>query len=328
MFKNFNRILFFGGAFLVSRFACGAVGGEEQLIQEDQPWFTGPLLTPSALVVPYGKVNIEPYVYLKTRKASYDAHGHSKNQPKFTEYNPQLICYIGVTECISFQFTPQLVSSRTEGQSSTHIGDLPLGFDFQLFAQNERPWAALKFYIRETLPTGHYQKLDPSNLGTDASGKGSFATQAGFIFSKEFHYSTWHYLRPRLALFGQYSHPVHVRGFNSYGGGFGAAGKVFPGAEYTALLGLEYSLSQRWALALDIKDVYNQKVRFKGQKGIGLNGAPASLGGGSSYQLSVAPALEYNFNEKMGLIGGSWFTLAGRNSTDFLTWVIAFNYYN
>ncbi len=48
----------------------------------------------------------------------------------------------------------------------------------------------------------------------------------------------------------------------------------------------------------------------------------------TSAQFSIAPAIEYNWNANIGIIFGSWFTLAGKNSTQFTSGVFAFNYYN
>jgi hypothetical protein len=50
-------------------------------------------------------------------------------------------------------------------------------------------------------------------------------------------------------------------------------------------------------------------------------------GGPSSSQYSLAPAIEYNWSQNIGLIGGVWFTVAGQNISQFNSIVIALNYY-
>jgi hypothetical protein len=47
----------------------------------------------------------------------------------------------------------------------------------------------------------------------------------------------------------------------------------------------------------------------------------------SNEQWSVAPAIEYNWSKNVGLIVGSWFSFAGRNSVRFISGVAALNIY-
>ena len=39
--------------------------------------------------------------------------------------------------------------------------------------------------------------------------------------------------------------------------------------------------------------------------------------------LTIAPAVEYNFNQHVGLIAGPWFSLRGKNTTEFFGLVAA-----
>lgn len=54
-------------------------------------------------------------------------------------------------------------------------------------------------------------------------------------------------------------------------------------------------------------------------------GNSQGIGNGHLYSLSLAPALEYNLTENIGLIGGCWFTLEGRNVPSFFSGVLQFN---
>ncbi len=54
-----------------------------------------------------------------------------------------------------------------------------------------------------------------------------------------------------------------------------------------------------------------------------MNGEPAIVGTGYSNLLTIALAVEYNFNEHVGLIAGPWFSLRGRNTTEFFGVVAA-----
>jgi hypothetical protein len=92
-------------------------------------------------------------------------------------------------------------------------------------------------------------------------------------------------------------------------------------------VGLEYSLTRNWVLATDVLNTYTNKTWFKGRPGVTASGEPAGIGMHSSNRISLAPAIEYNFSDLFGIIAGCWFTVAGRNSGDFVSGVIAFNWY-
>ena len=120
---------------------------------------------------------------------------------------------------------------------------------------------------------------------------------------------------------------VKVTGFNAYGGGFNASGTVKPGMSTFALLALEYSFTQKIAFAMDILYNYIDKTTFSGNPGTNLDGTIASNSVGSSQQLSLTPGLEYNFNKNIGLLLSSWFTVNGRNATDFAGGALLLTYY-
>lgn len=296
---------------------------------QDKPWFTGPLLTPSPWVVRYGYTNLEPYIFYRTFPGSYDNNWNYRSSPTRTALTWQLVAYVGVSEKVAFKFTPGFQWRRRQGQGSLNYVDLPLEFNFQLYKESDAtPWPSIKLVVGETLPTGIYQRLNPRKLGTDASGNGSFQTVLGLIFGRAYPLRGMNWFRYRTYLSYVYGGPVHVRGYNAYGGGIGTAGKVYPGHTFRFFLGLEYSLTQRWVLALDVRAIWQGDTSFSGTRGVTSSGALASVGGKANQNYSLAPAIEYSFNKKMGLVAGPWFSVAGKNSSKFLNWAIAFNYFN
>ena len=132
-----------------------------------------------------------------------------------------------------------------------------------------------------------------------------------------------HVFRYRLnASYGFYS-PVTVQGFNSYGGGFGTEGKVDPGSVTTLTVAGEYTLTRHVVLALDVSFQIANATRFSGITRVGASGDPATVGKGYSKVLTVAPAVEYIWNQHVGVIAGPWFSLSGRNSAEFFGVVAA-----
>ena len=77
---------------------------------------------------------------------------------------------------------------------------------------------------------------------------------------------------------------------------------------------------------LDNVYIHANKNRFSGKAGFAPSGEPAVIKWPSTEQLSFAPAIEYNFNENCGLIAGSWFSAAGRNSWEFRSGILSFIY--
>jgi hypothetical protein len=65
---------------------------------------------------------------------------------------------------------------------------------------------------------------------------------------------------------------------------------------------------------------------FQGTAGSNADGSPASVGSLPSQQVTLAPAIEYNFSEHWGLIAGMWFTVHVHNTSNFVSGVIALNY--
>ena len=88
---------------------------------------------------------------------------------------------------------------------------------------------------------------------------------------------------------------------------------------------LSLILTNTSSLPSILMDVYADRTKFSGKRGRDQDGNPAEIGSGSSDVLSLAPALEWNFTENLGIIGGVWFSLTGRNSEDFISYVFSVN---
>ncbi len=292
------------------------------------PWFTGTLLAPASSVIPQGYYDIEPSFFVSDTFGKYDREWKAHSVPTFIESNNFLFVQLGLTNEFNLVFAPGVLYNHTEGQSSTHFDDLPIGFITRLFAEKEgRWWPTILFSIVETFPTGRFQKLDPKKKLTQVSGLGSYSTQFGLVLSHLYHIAKHNYLVLYLTIQDTVYAPVHVKGFSFYGGGFGTRGKVRPGNLITTILSVEYSLTKNWALALDIQNFYTNKTKFSGKRGVDETGAVASVGFPSEDQLNLTPAIEYNFSDACGIIAGAWFSATGRNEPQFAGVGIGINFY-
>ncbi|NGX45005.1 MAG: hypothetical protein K940chlam2_00145 [Chlamydiae bacterium] len=287
------------------------------------PLFTGPLLTPSGHVVPRGFVNFEPYAFVNVTTGKYDDDWNSSSVPNFVNVNWQGPIFIGLTPMSDILLVPQASWNSTMGVSNLVFNDFIVEYDLALVQDtrtNKIP--GVKIYIQETFPTGQYERLDPQKLGTDAGGRGTFATNVGFVITRVFHMYDDHFLALRLNPFYTFRTKVDVKGVNAYGGAKDTDARVDPGDSYGAFFGAEYNLSRHWALALDVAGSYEYKTTFKGNPG-----TLSSLASPEAIQFSLAPAIEYNFNASVGIIAGAWFTVAGKNSSRFASGAIAINYF-
>lgn len=304
---------------------------EKNLRADEQfppPWFTGPLLTPAGSIVPIGYINFEPYTFVNVFTGDYDKDWNSFSTPTFYDVNFQASLYIGLSNWIDMQIIPQASWNETENVTSLEFNDLFLSLEFQVLKNTETNQIPdLKIYIQETFPTGHYQRRQKEKKGTDIGGQGSFITTLGFVVARTFHIYRQHYLAFRFNGFYDIPTSSHVHGINFYGGAENTNATVNVGQSFGILSSLEYSLTKNWALAIDFSAEYRFQSTFSGNPGTNADGTLAPLGLPSFILFSLAPAIEYNFNEYVGIIAGGWFTIAGKNAPRFASGVIAINYF-
>ncbi len=294
------------------------------------PWLTGPIFAPSGITIPPGHYYIEPYFFLTANTAAYNRDWKPVKQETFWSAYFQPFYQMGLNSIMDFDITPTVYYNFTEHAANWAFGDLSAGIDIQLFQMGVKPtdWTtSIKIEFNETFPTGKYDNLKPIKLGTQVGGAGSYVTSFVLCWAQIVYVGRGHFFDTRLGLTYNVPTSVRVKGLNAYGGGKGTRGTVYPSQSFRTDLGMEFTLTQNWVLAMDVIGTWAGKTRFKGNPGTAPDGSPAKVGGGSSVQFQLAPAIEYNFNENIGIIGGYWFTLAGRNSQKFSSGVFVLSWY-
>ncbi len=295
--------------------------GQAEAIPPNLPWLTGPLLCPAGRVIPQGNLNFEPYLFGTTIFGTYDSHWHTQSLPHFYSVSSVNPIQYGLPFRFDVQVIPQFSWNHTDGASHWVINDLPLVLDFQLLYDKPNYWwPAIKLLFSVTAPIGKYEKLDPEHLGTDASGSGSWNPTLGLTFARLFTFDPTHFLSARCFVGYTFPHSLHVKGLNAYGGDPTTQGTVHSGASLNAIAGLEYTPTPHWALACDFQYSHQNTTYFHGDTLL-------PVGGPSSEEFSIAPAIEYNWNAYVGLIAGVWFSVAGRNTTQFASGIVAVNIY-
>lgn len=280
------------------------------------PWYAGPLVTPSASMMPPGSANIQPYLFIQGNYASFNEDRKSISLPH-NLYTVTVMApmQVGVTDSTDVVVNPSAKANWQNHHSGGGFGDLGLTYGFKIFAETLYI-PKFKFTVAETFPTGRYKNLSPTTL--NGTGAGAYSTTFGFATGKVIWWTYPYPMNTRLFFGYTISTMVNVSGYNSYGGGIGTKGRVRPGNQITADFGYEVSFNQRWVFAFDVVYQAQNRTKFHGTPGTTAEGAVASVGGGYNDNLSLAPALEYNFNESFSILWGVQFSVYGRNSANFV----------
>lgn len=289
------------------------------------PWFTGPLLVPGAQVVGAGGLYFQPYFYVGEGLGIYNNGLSARRTAVEKTLNLQLATAYGITERFEVQVEAQVLWNGDNGESDAGAGDTQLELHYALADDDPDGWMpAVRADYVQIFPTGEFENLDASRNGTDARGSGSFAPTFQLNFMKTFHLGGDHFFRPDVSLIASVPLDGQVHGLNVYGGGDGTDGTVHPGNAVTAYVSGEYSLTRHWAIGFDSTYTYVDATHFTGNPGVNPDGTPAEVGVNSSYQITLSPQLEYNFDGHQGLVMGPWFTVVGKGSEDFLSFVISY----
>lgn len=294
----------------------------QQASEMFNPWYAGPLLTGSAHVLKPGLFNLQSYLFVTTQYGQYDNQRNTINTPNFIQLNVPIILQAGILDWMDASVTVQGFYNQTQGRESVNLGDTSVSVGIGLVKEGAFMPAFL-IQLSESFPTGKFNKLDSEKFGSDSTGSGSYETAIGLNFTKVI---WWWLLEHPMSFRASFSYKipstVNVRGFHAYGGGFGTNGKIRPGNIINANIGYEFSFTQRWVIATDIAYTAQDKTTFSGTPGTTSTGIAATNSSPSSDQLSLAPAIEYNPNSNTGLIAGVWFTVYGRNSSEFVSAIV------
>lgn len=291
------------------------------------PWFTGPILAPAGHTIPRGHSNLEIYGFDTIANGVFDKNWHFIHTPRSESIVGNPIFSHGLTDRIDVQYGIPYVYNRNQGASAQGIGDASAILGYQVLEQKKSMWVPdLRLTIQEVIPTGKFETLNPLNNGTDATGLGSYQTGVALNFQ---HLVTLknHYFRSRLSLNYLAPSRVSIHGLSSFGGTTQTRGSIDPGDLFTADVAGEFTLNQNWVAVMEAYYATRAATHFNGFIGNNALGMPAGIGHGDIEEITLAPAIEYNFSGNVGIIAGPWFTVAGRETTNFIAYVLALNVY-
>jgi hypothetical protein len=269
-------------------------------------WWTGPLLAASPNALPPGHWLIEPYLY-----DVMSDHTHGFGSLTYILYGLLPRFTVGVIPTFGF-------NKVNGGLSSTRIGvgDLTAVAQYRLTLFHEGslvPTTAI--VVRQVFPTGKYDDL--GDRPSDGLGAGAYTTELA-LYSQEFFWMpNGRILRVRFDATQSVSGAVTLNGVSVYGTGPDFHGSAKPGPSTSLDAAAEYSITRRWVFACDVGYGFNANTPVTGYN--------LRLNSGSSTPLAFAPAIEYNWSPRYGVILGTRIIPAMRNTTPSVTPAVAVN---
>ncbi len=294
----------------------------------DEAWWTGPLLAASAATLPEGHILFEPYIYDDVPYARLDSHGRSHGVAHANDFGSQSYLNYGLTDRFTIGLIPRLGYDQGGDRASSStigLGDLTLQAQYRLTQFQEGHWLpTISLNVQETLPTGKFDRL---NRPSDGFGAGAYTTTLAVFSQTYFWLGNGRILRVRLDLSYAIPGGVELEDMSVYGTAAGFRGRAQPGDSAFGDLAFEYSLTRKWVLALDFWYESDGSTRVFGSYPSPGAAPPIDLqsSSGAGTVLFVAPAVEYNWSDRFGVIFGTRLVAGGRNETASVTTVAAIN---
>lgn len=315
------------------------------------PWFTGPFFAESGKTIPKGHSELFLTGYYTSSDAIYNNNWmlESTSPYRTIEINPQFT--YGLTDSMDVEWDILYQNNRTLGKTRQAMGDTAILLGFQLL-DSEKISTSIRLTLEEIIPTGRFERLSSANHGTDATGLGSYQSLVGLNIEHSSVIQETYTLKSLLSIDYLYATETKIEGISTFGGNPLTRGTIKPGNVFTFDLAEELSLTQHWVAVLEGYFLFENASKFKGDVGKfkslrtldptqrervidrlhGLfpsrhNIGKLGLGNDNVGEFTFAPGLEYNFTENCGLIMGSWFTVAGKNTPNFNSIIIGLNTY-
>ena len=285
----------------------GATETEQYRAAMKSARWTGPLLASNAETLPEGHFYTEPYFF-----DVISGGEHHPGSSGFYQY--------GLSDNLTVGFQPNFAFGTREPNRGPAIGDLKLLSQLRLrhFTPEQRvPTVALVF--NATVPTGKHDRLGALK---DGHGSGSFAPEVGVNVQNYFLLGNGRLLRGRINILKSFPFRTDVVGRSVYGTGPGFRGHAKPGSKTTLIGAVEYSLTDEWVLAFDVEADFWGKTKLEGRD---EGGALVKQSSPKRWSVGFAPAIEFNWSDRSGVIAGVWITPKGHNTPSTVIPAIAYS---
>ncbi len=310
------------GTFTLLAFA--ALDARAETAPKREVRFTGPLVS-SAPPLPKGVLNIEPYLidtqvvgYYDNKRNRHDIDGMPDG------WNLVVPMQYGVTDRMSLGATLSAgLASSVDSGRSFEVGDTGLSLSYLLAKSTAPHAAALTLAVRQNVTTGRHDRLDRHGLA-EASGSGAPTTRVGLY--GQAYFLPERTLRGRInVLWRVPGTRAPIEGTSAYGTPVGFHGHAELGSAIQVSFGMEYSLSPTWVLAADLLYERDRGAQVSGDVANGADTHRFERDITSWWRQSVAPAVEYHWSDRIGLIAGALVSFEGRNSAAIVSPQVALN---
>lgn len=298
----------------------------------DDAWWTGPMLANTAATAAPGHFLIEPYLYDVIGEGRYDGAGARRGGAHANGFGSQTYVVYGLADRLAVGVIPAAgfnTVSGSPGSAGPGLGDASLLVQYGLTRFHAGSWMpATAVNVQETFPTGRYDRL--GDRPSDGFGSGAYTTALSFYSQTYFWLPNGRILRMRFNVSQAFSSNVHVEDASVYGTAAGFRGSARPGSSFSVDAAWEYSMTRSWVLASDVFYRRGGNTRLTGTNLLDANGvqnAPGiQLSSGTSDTFGVAPAIEYSWTARLGVLLGARVVAAGRNTAATITPALAINY--
>lgn len=286
------------------------------------------MLAHSAATLTRGHFAIEPSLYDVIVQGQYDRNGLRRSAPHSNDWRLLTPVSYGLADRLSVgMLLAAGYKEVSNGPSSASVGlaDVNLQCQYRLTQFHEGGWIpTISIGLQETFPTGKYDRL--RNRPSDGFGNGAYTTTLAFFSQTYFWLPNGRILRVRFNALPAFSGTVNVKDVSVYGTGAGFRGHARPGSSIFVNAAWEYSLTRRWALALDATYRYQGNTEVTGFNTLVSTPSNIQLDSGVSDAFGLAPAIEYNWKRNAGVLMGARLIPAGRNTAATITPAVAIKF--
>jgi hypothetical protein len=288
----------------------------------------------------------------------YDRYWERNRIPKTETIHPYFSMATGIFKWLSVSIGSGILETKQKNIKAINWTDTSLTANIRLLKGNKYlPKAA--FSVTQIVPSGKYNNLNKNKSSLDASGSGSYQTILSLNLSKIINFKRNAF---KLLYNINYSFPskVEVLGYNTYGGidyeHQVTRGIITPANVFSNIISIDISLTKKLDFSMDAIFAFSSKIKFTGRYGIltpGFRGPTPSnspispyvmpnveplepltpsLGriesvtAPSSSLISLTPSIGYAFNDKITALATYWVSIAGRNTANFKSFVLALSY--
>jgi hypothetical protein len=275
----------------------------------DDAWWTGPMLANSAATLPRGHALIETYVFDQISGGT-------------SSYGSLTYLLYGVTDTLTLGARPMFGFNPAGSASAMGMGDLTLQAQYRLSSFRADPWKpAIAVSLQHSLPTGKYDRL--GTRPGDGLGSGAHATTLAVYAQNYSWLGNGRLLRTRLNLSTSLPGKARVEDVSVYGTRHGFRGEARPGASFDVGGSVEYSVTRRWVLALDLTYDHTAPTRVTG---VDRGGGPIVRRSGASDSFAIAPGIEYSWKPNLGVLIAARIVPRSGNTVPSITPAVAINY--